>query len=245
MRKILVPRRNDMISDQLVQRSFYNVIYREEPDEVQKHIDYGLDPNYCYGECGWVDSNPLDIVAYGHYSTYYIHLFGDEIPDPIPDVATLQVLITGGADINRRPYIWERVYRFSNKGLKRRWQSDSIACTPGVVEKELKAYYIKDANRILEAFLKAGADPDKLGHAYPYSSEAMKARIADEQAKEYFAKGTRAINEAIEKGIAWESQVDLLLKYTNLDEESLKAAKRSNDPAMVKKIQKLWKAQRK
>jgi hypothetical protein len=99
-------------------------------------------------------------------------------------------------------------------------------------------------NRIIEAFLKAGADPDLPGHPYPFSYEAMKARITDEQAREYFSKGTRAINEAIAKGMAWESLVDLLLAYTQLDEESLKAAERSNDPAMVRKIQKLWQVQK-
>ena len=37
--------------------------------------------------------------------------------------------------------------------------------------------FMSDANRLIEAFLKAGADPDKLGHPYPFSYEAVKARI--------------------------------------------------------------------
>jgi hypothetical protein len=93
---------------------------------------------------------------------------------------------------------------------------------------------------VLEAFLKAGADPDKRGHPYPYSYEAMRNRITDEEADEYFAQGTRPINEAIKKGIRWERQVDLLLQYTVLDEDSLIAARESRDPAMIEKITKLW-----
>jgi hypothetical protein len=52
--------------------------------------------------------------------------------------------------------------------------------------------------------------------------------------------GTRAINIAMEKGIKWESRVDLLLQCTKLYEESLKAAERSHNSEMVKKITKLW-----
>ena len=100
--------------------------------------------------------------------------------------------------------------------------------------------YVKDANRVLRALLEAGADPDKLGHPYPFGFDWKVPFLTDKKANKYFAQGTRAINEAIEKGIIWESQVDLLLKYTSLDEESLKAADRSNDPAMIEKIQKLW-----
>ena len=241
-------RKNKMIrlnEKQIEQRMFYNAIYREDADMVQEYLNQGLDPNYCYGECGWVDSNPLSIVAEDGYDTYWIFWRGEEIPDPTPDVVTLQVLIDGGADVNLRPYIWDRVYKFDNKKLNRLWGSSITNGKPDGVEEDMKEYFIKDANRIIEAFLKAGADSDMLGHPYPFSYEATRARITDDQAREYFSKGTRAINEAIEKGIAWESQVDLLLQYTQLDEESLKAAERSKDPAMVKKIQKLWELQQK
>jgi hypothetical protein len=224
---------------------FYDAIYGEESDKVQAYLNKGFDPNYCHGECGWVDSNPLAVVAESFYNTYWRTFRGEKIPYPIPDIATLEVLVAGGADVNMRPYIWDRVRIHNNKDLNSLWGSSSVNGKPDGIEADMKDCFIKDANRVLEAFLKAGANPDMLGHPYPFSPEAMKARITDEQAKGYFAKGTRAINEAIEKGLAWESQVDLLLKYTNLDEESLKAAERSNDPAMVKKIQKLWKAQRK
>jgi len=222
------------------QKKFFWAISRNESDKIQIFLDKGLDPNYCRGDCGWTDSNPLLVVAKGFYDTYWRFWIGEEILDPTPDVVTLQILVANGADVNKFPYIWNRVYRYNNDDLNSLWGSRIKEGKPDGVEEDMKAYFIKDANRIIEVFLKAGANPDILGHPYPFSYEAMRARITDEQALEYFSKGTRAINEAIAKGIAWESQVDLLLQYTQLDEESLKAAERSNDPAMVKKIQKLW-----
>jgi hypothetical protein len=101
-----------------------------------------------------------------------------------------------------------------------------------------------DENRLLEAFLQAGADPDKLGHPHPYSYEAIIEKfITDENVDEYFKDGTHAINHTIEKGMAWESQVDILLHYTELDDESLLAAKKSNDFLMIEKINQLWEIQ--
>ncbi len=231
----------------LTERGFYSVVYRELPDKVQEYLDAGFDPDYCKGESGWIDSNPLAVVAEGFYTTFYRTLHGDIIPDPTPDVATLQVLVKGGANVNKRPYIWERVHKhtdiYTDAHFNKRWNSTTNNGKPEGTEAGYKAHYIQDVNRIVEAFLKAGANPDLPGHPYPFSYEAIKARISDEQAQEYFSKGTRAINDAIAKGMAWESLVDLLLEYTQLDEESLKAAERSNDTEMVKKIQKLWQAQ--
>ena len=152
---------------------------------------------------------------------------------------------TAGADINARPYVWFEVFATDNENINllqrlKNYQGDF---DENPEFKKNVDTFIDDINRYLSALLKAGADPDKLGHPYPFSHDAIKARITDKQANEYFSRGTRAINIAIEKGIIWESQVDLLLQYTKLDEESLKAAERSNDPAMIEKIEKLWKAQ--
>ena len=241
IRQVEFPGLNKGLHDQWL---FYNAVYGLESDEVQEFLNKGFDPNYCHGECGWVDANPLSVLAESFYNTYIRILIGEEIPDPTPDVMILQLLIEFGADVNKRPYIWDRIYMYNKKDLHERNPVFIDGKAVGI-DKDYKTYFIKDANRIIEAFLKAGADPDKLGHPYPFSWEAMKARITDEQANEYFKNGTRAINEAIEKGIVWESQVDLLLKYTNLDEESLKAAERSNDSLMIMKIQKLWEMQNK
>ena len=159
------------------------------------------------------------------------------------------LLLLHGADVNKRPYVWYIVTRTKSDDVERLWQSwlgSSVDGKPLVDASEKDEYWkssVEDENRLLRAFLKAGANPDMLGHPYPFSLDAERAGITDRQAKKYFAKGTRAINEAIEKGIAWESQVDILLQYTKLDEESLNAAQRSGDPEMIKKIQKLWEKQ--
>jgi hypothetical protein len=225
---------------------FYNAVYGNHVLWVKELLEKGVDPNYCHGEAWWVDSNPLNVVSRSFYNTYYSRRRGAIIPDPTPDVAVFQLLIKAGADINRRPYIWSRVYLYNNSGFAR-IKSQRMADKESVELVDMQDQidcYVNDVNRLLEAFLEAGADPDKLGHPYPYSYEAIFMRLTDEQANEYFCRGSRAINVAIEKGIRWESQVDLLLQYTSLDEESLRAAERSNDPAMIEKIRNLWEEQK-
>jgi hypothetical protein len=218
-------------------RDLYSAVYGgDNVAWLQRILSAGADPNYCLGECGWIDANPLNVIADSFYDTYYRHQRGEMIPNPAPDVATLTLLLNAGANISKRPYIWDRVYRWNDSIFN---QTIEKGEEPSVVV-ELKKYFIHDANRLLKAFLEAGADPDMRGDPYPFSSKAVEAKITDEQANAYFKKGSRAINVAIEKGSAWETQVDLLLKYTKLDQESLEAAKRSNDPKMIAKITKLW-----
>ena len=223
----------------------YHAVYKKDVEDVKNILERGADPNYCLGEAGWIDSNPLSVIAESFYDTYYRKRSLETIPAPAPDVAVLKLFIEAEADVNQRPYIWERVFKFNNtdiESIKRQRKADNESIDPEAMQEQVDNF-ITDTNRLVEAFLKAGADPDKLGHPYPYSREAWKTRITDEQANEYFVQGTRAVNVAIEKGILWESQVDLLLQYTKLDEESLNAAERSNDPAMVEKINKLWEMQ--
>jgi len=227
-------------------KELYNTVYRRDINAVKKALKKGANPNYCLGEAGWVDSNPLSVIAESFYDIYYRKRF-ELIPNPIPDVAVLNILLEEGANIDQRPYIWERVFKYNNKNIEsitRQRKADNESTEPEAMQEQIDIF-MSDVNRLIEAFLKAGADSDKLGHPYPFSYEAVRARITEEQANEYFAQGTRAINVAIEKGIAWESQVDLLLQHTKLDEESLIAAERSNDHAMVEKINKLWEIQQK
>ena len=222
--------------------ALYSAIYRYDIEKVQSLLNEGADPNYCHGEVGWVDENPLDVLSRGFFNTYYKYHGKPETP---PDVEILQLLLKVGANVNARPYIWHRINCYDNgfiDSLKIQRKFDKVSLELVDMKEQLYCF-VADVNRLIEALLKAGADPDKPGHPYPFSYEAVKTRITDEQANEYFAQGTRAINIAIEKGILWESQVDLLLQYTNLDEESLKAAIRSNDPVMVEKINKLWEIQ--
>ncbi len=233
---------------------FYNSIYRatmgfESQPGVHYYLENGYDPNYCRGEVGWCDSNPLSVVSESSYIAYYRIKRGEEIPDPPPDVAILQLLIEYGADINRRPYVWESVCANNNRwvrSLKRDHERGTK--TFEEMQDEIDSY-VEGANRLLEAFLKAGADPDKLGHPHPFRLDQpysfmgeLLYRMNDKKAEKYFAQGTRAINEAIKKGMVWESQVDLLLQYTTLDEKSLEAAEESNDSAMIEKINTLWRS---
>jgi hypothetical protein len=222
-------------------------------DKVKQYLEEGYDPNKSRGEQGYRDRNPLDIIAKSFYDTYIRISLEEKIPDIPPDVAILQLLVEAGADVSRRPYIWNRVWTWKNSGLDYRAKRKNLRRLgrPPETIKELEEYanekiiepiyFINDANRVIEAFLKAGADPDKRGHPYPY--ETMRNDITEEEADDYFAMGTRPINEAIKKGMRWESQIDMLLQYTTLDEDSLVAAQESEDPAMLKKIEKLWKEQ--
>jgi hypothetical protein len=224
-------------------RYLYNVILGLRQDLVQEAISKGADPNYCWGEFGWKESNPLDVV--GWYSTYPYYGLERDTSYPTPEVAIVDCLVKNGADINRRPYIWRVVFQSDNdilaeKKRQRKANNEPLDYNSAKME---ESQFVDDVNRLLKVFLDHGANPDKLGHPYPYSNEAIDAQINDRQANEYFSKGTRAINIAIGKGIIWESQVDLLLKYTILDVESLKAAERSKDVEMIKKINIIWERQ--
>jgi hypothetical protein len=225
---------------------FYNALYQYDIGLVRRFIEAGSDPNKCKGENGWVDSNPLKVVTEGFYNTYdYLNQIQKIISEPAPDIVIIQLLVNAGADINRLPYVWDRVNRYGNEKYERiisHRRLNNLTLDPDVVKIEMDAY-ISDANRVLIALLEAGADPDRLGHPYPFGYDWKVPFLNDKRANKYFDQGTHAINIAIEKGIMWESQVDLLLRYTSLDEESLRAAERSNDPAMISKINDLWKRQ--
>ena len=198
---------------------------------------------------------PLSIIARSFFSTYVRTKLGDEIPCLKPDVEMLQLLVDAGADVNQRPYIWLRVHIPCNWDLEQVFRENTLIRTGWYPQTEAEREelaiqniehakgMINDANRVIEAFLKAGADPDKRGHPRPFAAPSIVGRMTDERAAGYFARGTRPINEAIKKGIRWESQVDLLLQYTTLDEDSLAAARESRCPAMLEKITRLWSEQ--
>jgi ankyrin repeat protein len=229
---------------------FYNALSNQNVELVKRFLEAGADPNYCRGENGWVDSNPLALVSV--FKTLRRIRNGETLPNPLPDEELIRLLVEAGANINERPYIWEIVYesRIENLGFftaSEGWIGHSLEYTLNKISydefvEQLNGF-IYDTNRLIEAFIKHGADPDKLGHPYPFSYDSKVPRLNNKKANEYFNNGTRAIDVAIEKGIMREKQVDLLLQYTSLNEGSLKAAEKSNDPAMISKINDLWKMQ--
>lgn len=226
-------------------KDLYRAIEHRNVSLTKQLIDFGVDPNHCNGECGWYDSNPIDLILENGYTEYYTRRAGIPYPSIPPDVEMLQILISAGADLRKRPYVWHHINSQGNRWIdsikrNRIFNNESTNSSDMLLEVN---DFISNSNRVLKFLLDAGADPDMLGHPYPYNYETMRW-MNDRKAKKYFEKGTRAINEAIEKGILWESQVDLLLKYTSLDEDSLKAAERSGDKAMILKIQNLWEKQK-
>jgi hypothetical protein len=229
-------------------------VYDYDADQVREDLEEGYDPNKSYNEGRWTGSTPLHIIAESFYDTFTHEQFGQDIPNPPPDVAMIQLLVEAGADINQRPYIWDRIYRYNDiESILRRRSFIKTDVFPQTEEERERLLliqntgyakrFVEDSNRVLEAFLKAGADPDMRGHSVPFSGYSIAGHMTDERAAKYFARGTRPVNEAIKKGMRWESQVDLLLQYTTLDKDSLKAARQSKDKAMVQKIKKLWKEQ--
>jgi hypothetical protein len=221
--------------------------YPDYVKELESLLKKGIDPNYCLGDCDWIDSNPLDVIVQDFYNSYRQRKFGEKLPTPAPDITIINLLVKAGADINRRPYIWRRIHIYNNTDIDRIPHNRKIreeSLDPKSIHEETVSF-VNDANRLLKAFIDAGANPDMKGHPFPYSYIIGKDKMNDEIARSYFEKGTRPVNEAIAKGIVWESQVDLLLKYVKLDEDSLEAAKKSGDPKMIAKINRLWETQKK
>lgn len=217
------------------------------PDEVGELLQAGADPNYCKGEFYWYDNNPLMVNIWKLFDTFY----GKLVPgiDSKAPEKVVKYFITAGADFHRLPYIWERVVTFNDIPKKNEAflaSQFSLKTQKEIDDKyqEMIQTYIEDANRLLRLYIEAGADPDMRGDQKPYEHKLLTAMfMTDKKAAKYFSKGTRPINEAIKKGIVWESQVDLLLEYVKLDEDSLKAAAETNEPAMIEKINILWKKQ--
>ncbi|MCR5290553.1 MAG: hypothetical protein K6E51_11210 [Treponema sp.] len=219
--------------------SFYNAIYREDVNLVKELLEEGSDPDKCRGEAGWVDGNPLKIVSESFENTFY-----SGKTDDFKDIQLLNLLIDYGADINRLPYVWARVYTWGNKELDSSLTSIYKYHKDEIGERNPEDNFIKDSNRLLKAMLEKGMSPNMKGHPVPYTHRLKLLFFNDRIAFMYFnsSKATTPLYEAIKKGMRWESQVDLLLEYgATLDESCLEAAQQSGDEAMVLKIEKLMK----
>ena len=219
---------------------FYNRLtrYKWDYDVINQLLEDGVDPNYCGGECGWEDHNPLMVITNAWHFTYELpknNNFYDE-----KDYATIKLLYKYGADFNKYPYVWKRVISWSNEEYQEIYEDSPLDI---VKNKERKSAYIEDSNRVLRALLECGANPNYKGHPYPFSYKAIiQENMTSEEAMQYFnsAEATTPLYEAIKKGIEWESQINLLLEYgAKLDDSCLIAAKLSGNEAMLQKIEKL------
>lgn len=210
-------------------RNFFNSIARYEFDieSIEKEIKNGADVNKCYGENGWIDSNPLLYLTEGTYTTYYRKMNNEAISEPTPDIRLMKLLVANGANINLYPYIWIEVYR--NNNIKKK-------------KGELLQSYISDCNRTLKGFLDNGADVNAKGNHIAIDWQTYEKDLPYEELCRMCAapEATTPIYEAIKKGMLWESQVDLLLEYgAKLDGSCLEAAKLCGDETMVQKVEKL------
>lgn len=215
-------------------RAFYNSIvrYEWEIDNVKTFLEKGFDPNYCKGECYWYDSNPLLCVAKSHYTTFFRKIKREIIPDPTPDVVLLNLLVEFGANINYYPYVWIIV----GDTISKQGKNES--------DEEFQSF-ISDENRKLKAFLDRGADVNAKANPENFIFNRENATLSYEdfcnQCKS--DEATTPLYEAIKKGSKWESQVDLLLQYgAILDDSCIKAAELSGDEKMILKIQELMKS---
>lgn len=198
-------------------------------NSIEEEIKNGVNVDKCYGECGWIDSNPLLYLTQGTYTTYYRREKNEFIPNPTPDIQLMNLLVTNGANINLYPYVWIEVYRNNN------------------IEKKTDAKqksYIDDCNRTLKGFLDNGADVNAKGNHIVIDWQTYKSDLSYDEFCRLCSlpEATTPLYEAIKKGMLWESHVDLLLKYgMKLDESCLEAARLSGDKAMIEKVERLMK----
>jgi hypothetical protein len=203
-------------SDILMEFRMY--FYENDITAINDYLEQGNDPNKCRGSYGWIEENPLWIA---------LNSDGDNIK-------TINLLISYGANVNLRPYIWHAI---DNRILT----ADDIAWLEDVQDDEDERAVVGTTEELMykkvEILINAGADVNAKG-----ARNRILFPSTDEVYKIYFEKeGNRPVNYAIKKNL--HHIVDLLLNYTLLDEDSLIAASESGDSQMVEKINKLYKIQ--
>jgi hypothetical protein len=52
-------------------KQLYDSIQRFDTEEVASILSQGADPNYCRGESGWFDSNPLSVISWYNTRSYF------------------------------------------------------------------------------------------------------------------------------------------------------------------------------
>lgn len=221
-------------------KDFYHFIYRRDAKNTISCLYDGADPNICKGEAGWVDSIPLKVLSEGLEYTCERRL-KEPTYSYKDDVLIFEALVNAGAKLNELPYVWDRVFMYGRQDTECLYK---FVRYDEIQKKLLLKYFVEDVNRLLEAMLSAGADPNMKGHPFPFSNSRYLLFFNNKKAFKYFnsPEATTPLYEAIKKGSDWESQVDLLLEYgAALDESCLKAAELSGDEKMISKIRELMK----
>ena len=241
--------------NELSKHNFYNAVYSQDVVWTENHLKAGYNPNKCHGDAGWYDSNPLKELCchmMGKYSLVYNEgSYEHEKEITYVGIQIFDLLKKYNVDINKFPYVWQRIYLFNDEDMNNWWEIEKrnkmILDNKKKSKTTMDLEYIADANVLLEALLKAGADPNMKGHPFPYSHSLKLLFFTDKKAFKYFnsSEATTPLYEAIKKGIKWESQVDLLLEYgATLDETCIEAAKLSGDDKMIEKINSLMQEKR-
>lgn len=240
--------------NELSKHNFYTAVYSHDVVWTENHLKAGYNPNKCHGDAGWYDSNPLKVLCEQIVGSYRIEkVNGKNVRKKTVFIGLdiFNLLLKYNVNLNKFPYVWQRVYSINNDDFNM-WErhEKDISLSYDIKKKETSQIVIDvitDANVLLEALLKAGADPNMKGHPFPYSHSLKLLFFTDKKAFKYFnsPEATTPLYEAIKKGIKWESQVDLLLEYgATLDETCIEAAKLSGDDKMIEKINSLMQEKR-
>jgi hypothetical protein len=193
---------------------FWEYIIDRDAEGIKTYLEKGYSPDVCRGPTGWHDRNPLWIITNDETDVIYL----------------MEILLDSGADVTMRPYIYQIIDHHVLTPEDMLWINSAEEGTYRKKSGTTSELIYKKVKILIEA----GADID-------YKGAPNRLLFPDDNIsyERYFKKeGKRPINLAIQKKLY--NVVDLLLDYTTIDEDSLKAAKESDDLIMIEKINSLW-----
>ena len=189
------------INEDSVEYKMYKALHIDDKEEQYKKVEEllkaGANPDKCYGQIKWVDTNPL----WNYCGDYNL----------------AKLLISYGADVKKRPYVASLLsYQvMSDKNPRKEWV-EFYKNNP-----DMQYMTESHAYKCCETLLEAGADPNMKATF----GEAVLFPASDWNYNRYFKKyGKTAINFCIRKNLL--TIFSLLIKYgARLDEDSLQFAK--------------------